>query len=139
VLLATSVEGRFLVQKVRSNRARALHHSNEMQLFCEKQHQLGGEWLVVLLTHAHCRSDMRFWGDRCMPSSPSRPPLIRIYLLQELTLTVVTKLGARGATWLFAGAQIGYPPTICWGLGPVADVTPRQHAREGVLHDELHR
>jgi hypothetical protein len=51
-----------LVQKVRSNRARALHHSNEMQLFCEKQRQLGGEWLVALLTHAHCRSDMRFWG-----------------------------------------------------------------------------
>jgi hypothetical protein len=43
-----------LVQKVRSNRARALHHSNEMQLFCEKQRQLGGEWLVALLTHAHC-------------------------------------------------------------------------------------
>jgi hypothetical protein len=66
-----------------------------------------------------------------MPSSPSRPPLIRIYLLQELTLTVVTKLGARGAPWLFAGAQIGCPPTICWGPGPVADVTPRHHAREG--------
>jgi hypothetical protein len=73
-----------------------------------------------------------------MPSSPSRPPLIRICLLQELTLTIVTKLGH--------GVQFGclrvhksaahQPFAGDWGrlLMSRLDITPAS-----APHDELHR
>jgi hypothetical protein len=46
-----------------------------------------------------------FGRGRCMPSSASRPPLTWTYLLEEPTLTAVTKLGAPGVTCRKAGAR----------------------------------
>jgi len=102
-----------------------VHRSNEMQLFCERSvsSEANGSWrcarsrIVVEVVGA-------FGRGRSMPSSPSKPPLTRIYLVEEPTLTAVTKLGPgcnwsqgrRTIHWLFAGAQVGYPPTICRGL-----------------------
>lgn len=90
-----SVEGCYLVQKVRPNRARALHRSNEMQLFCESSisSEANGSWRCWRTRNVEV---IRAFGrGRCVPSSASRPPLTRIYLLEEPTLTAVTKLGAR--------------------------------------------